>query len=60
MGGMKTTDADCGEDGARREIAQRVFKALCARFPDRYVVLIEPPRDLYAIGVADVPPLVPA
>ncbi len=25
----------------RRDIARRLFKALCARFPDRYVILIE-------------------
>ena len=25
----------------RRDIARRLFKALCTRFPDRYVILIE-------------------
>ncbi len=25
----------------RRDIARRLFKALCARFPDRYIILIE-------------------
>jgi hypothetical protein len=25
----------------RREIARRLFKALCTKFPDRYVILIE-------------------
>ena len=25
----------------RRDIARRLFKALCTRFPDRYVILID-------------------
>jgi hypothetical protein len=29
----------------RRDIARRLFQALCARFPDRYIILIES-RDL--------------
>jgi hypothetical protein len=27
----------------RRDVAHRLFHALCARFPDRYIVLVEPP-----------------
>jgi len=34
----------------RREIARQLFKALCARFPDKYVVLIE------SRGAAGQPP----
>jgi hypothetical protein len=27
----------------RRAVAQRLFDALCGRFPDKYVALIQPP-----------------
>jgi hypothetical protein len=27
----------------RRAVARRLFDALCARFPDKYVALIQPP-----------------
>jgi hypothetical protein len=28
----------------RRAVAQRIFAALCARYPDRYIALLERPR----------------
>jgi hypothetical protein len=27
----------------QRDVARRLFHALCAQFPDRYIVLVEPP-----------------
>ena len=32
----------------RQAIVRRVFEALCAHYPDRYVVLIEQPGDAKA------------
>jgi hypothetical protein len=29
----------------RREIAKRIFDALCAEFPEKYVALVQPRRD---------------
>jgi hypothetical protein len=34
-------------------IARRLFKELCARFPDRYVALIEPPPLPPALAAAE-------
>jgi hypothetical protein len=28
----------------RRDVARRLFAALCARYPDRYIALIEQPE----------------
>ena len=33
------------EEDDRRDVARRLFKALCALYPDRYIALVEP-RDV--------------
>jgi hypothetical protein len=38
--------SDAEEDKFRREAARRLFKALRRIYPDRYIVLIEPPPRL--------------
>jgi hypothetical protein len=33
----------------RREIAKRVFDALCARYPDKYITLVQPCDSIPAV-----------
>ena len=33
----------------RREIAKRVFDALCARYPDKYIALVQPRDPIPAV-----------
>jgi len=40
------------EDG-RRDIAKRVFEALCAKFPEKYIALVHPPDPVPAVAIAD-------
>jgi len=52
-------------DDDRRAIARRLFEALCAQFPDKYIALIQPrdvaneplpPPELAAASVAIIEP----
>ena len=40
------------EDG-RCYIAKRVFEALCAKFPEKYIALVHPPDPVPAVAIAD-------
>jgi hypothetical protein len=35
-------DQKQADDDDRREIARRLFKALCRLYPDRYIALVQP------------------
>jgi hypothetical protein len=44
MGASVTKPAERprGADNDRREIAKRIFDALCAQYPQKYIALVQP------------------
>ena len=44
------------EEGDRCVVARRIFKALCALYPDRYLMLVLPGDVLVLPGDVSVPP----
>jgi hypothetical protein len=41
---MEPNMIETAEIAARRAIARRLFDALCAQYPDKYIALIQPPN----------------
>ena len=39
---MSASEQHQADEHYRRDVARRLFKALCALYPDRYIALVEP------------------
>lgn len=42
LGWESNMDQNQTDEDDRREVARRLFKALCGLYPDRYVALVQP------------------
>jgi hypothetical protein len=48
----KPDDRPRPADNDRREIAKRIFDALCAHYPQKYVALVQPRDPVPASGIS--------